>query len=479
MTSISGVRLGILGNSKHVSSCARKMASPTYALVEHTRGRVTTGPFGNQSRGGHTSDDYLTVVDALLATAPRLVLIGDETNGIHALDQERIKANYDWIIDHCLSHPSVERLFLELTPRGRHLKDRFEPARLALNAYLAAKASDRIVVVDPQGFGYDCADPAVCLDGTHPSTYGALKVVGPGEARAIEPYLPAQEVFPERGEIAGNINICWEMTGAGGVVGQGVSGVVADGWEVSSTADLLVMASKGVMNNGQAAQVLTISGRCVDDRCHVQLRRVQAFPLKSGQFFEGWAEYDIRSKDGTDPAGLIEFKFVDFNAVAYGGKRLFPARDGFVPRHGGVARLTPVAVVKDSAFGALILRLAFARDTEVDCVVKVGRRFVVPQEREAYAAPFDQSQTVIGYEPPTITGRFQVGTLLTAHVGSFSGGALGYEFRWMREGVPIKGAARPTYDVQETDKGRMLGVMVTATNALGSATATSISSLVT
>ncbi len=101
------------------------------ALVEHCGGRLTTGAFGNHSRGGNTSSDYVACLDAMLATNPDIVLLGDETNGIHRLPLPVILRNYEVILAKCQAHPGIQRIFIELCPRTRHLLARFEPSRQA------------------------------------------------------------------------------------------------------------------------------------------------------------------------------------------------------------------------------------------------------------------------------------------------------------------------------------------------------------
>lgn len=69
---------------------------------------------------------------------------------------------------------------------------------------------------------------------------------------------------------------------------------------------------------------------------------------------------------------------------------------------------------------------------------------------------------------PRITGTGQVGKLLTADPGAWSGagedGALPtYGYQWRRDGVAIAGAVAQTYQVQSADIGRSITATVTAT----------------
>jgi hypothetical protein len=81
--------------------------------------------------------------------------------------------------------------------------------------------------------------------------------------------------------------------------------------------------------------------------------------------------------------------------------------------------------------------------------------------------------------PPAITGTAQAGQTLTASTGSWSGTATSFSFQWQRcdaagnACVAIPAATAGTYVVAASDSGFTLRVAVTATNAAGSATATS------
>lgn len=73
---------------------------------------------------------------------------------------------------------------------------------------------------------------------------------------------------------------------------------------------------------------------------------------------------------------------------------------------------------------------------------------------------------------PAISGVAQVGQVLTAYPGQWSG-APAFAYQWKNEGVNLAGATHPTYTLQASDSGDTITVTVTATNSEGSASATS------
>lgn len=78
---------------------------------------------------------------------------------------------------------------------------------------------------------------------------------------------------------------------------------------------------------------------------------------------------------------------------------------------------------------------------------------------------------------PEITGTAERGQVLTCSTGTWSSGtSITYAYQWRRVvgggSTPISGATASTYTLTETDDGAMIGCVVTATDALMSATAT-------
>jgi hypothetical protein len=76
--------------------------------------------------------------------------------------------------------------------------------------------------------------------------------------------------------------------------------------------------------------------------------------------------------------------------------------------------------------------------------------------------------------PPVISGIALPGQTLTCSTGTWAGSPiLSYHFQWNRDGVAIAGANSSGYTIATSDAGHQLTCTVTATNAEGSASATS------
>lgn len=75
---------------------------------------------------------------------------------------------------------------------------------------------------------------------------------------------------------------------------------------------------------------------------------------------------------------------------------------------------------------------------------------------------------------PTITGTAQVGQVLTSTQGTFTGSGNTYARQWTANGVDIVGATANTYTPIVGQIGQVIRVRVTATNANGSVSATSL-----
>jgi hypothetical protein len=67
-----------------------------------------------------------------------------------------------------------------------------------------------------------------------------------------------------------------------------------------------------------------------------------------------------------------------------------------------------------------------------------------------------------------------LGETLSASTGSWGGSPAAFSYSWQRDGTPVAGASAASYTIGSGDLGHRLSVTVTATNARGSASASSI-----
>ena len=79
----------------------------------------------------------------------------------------------------------------------------------------------------------------------------------------------------------------------------------------------------------------------------------------------------------------------------------------------------------------------------------------------------------VNLTPPAITGITTVGQTLVSSVGAWANAPTAYLRQWLRDGADIAGASAPTYILVAADLTAMIAVRVTASNILGSASATS------
>ena len=76
--------------------------------------------------------------------------------------------------------------------------------------------------------------------------------------------------------------------------------------------------------------------------------------------------------------------------------------------------------------------------------------------------------------PPVVTGLNEIGSTLTVSNGTWVGDEpISYNYQWLRNGVDISGETNITYTLVAADQGNLVSCVVTATNAVGSASAQS------
>lgn len=75
---------------------------------------------------------------------------------------------------------------------------------------------------------------------------------------------------------------------------------------------------------------------------------------------------------------------------------------------------------------------------------------------------------------PVVSGGTSLGSVLTTTNGTWSGTLpFTYTYQWQRNGLPISGATSSTYTIVVADSAAAITCVVTATNAIGNASANS------
>lgn len=116
-----------------------------------------------------------------------------------------------------------------------------------------------------------------------------------------------------------------------------------------------------------------------------------------------------------------------------------------------------------------------ARGSTLQEATAVAGVKMAPQWVEAYSA----TGTGVGAAPvntvaPALSGTESVGNTLTCSTGTWSGVPTPtYAYQWYNNDVELSGATSSTYTLQATDEGDTINCRVTATNAVGSASADS------
>jgi hypothetical protein len=134
--------------------------------------------------------------------------------------------------------------------------------------------------------------------------------------------------------------------------------------------------------------------------------------------------------------------------------------------------------IADATSQTYVLTTADAAST-IRVSVTARNSFGTVTARSAATSPVSTAAGPTNTVLPTITGTAQVGQMLSATTGSWTGDPTGFSFQWQScdvsgsSCVPIGLATGGAYVVAGSDAGKTLRVAVTATNGGGSATAVS------
>src|SRR5688500_4697822 len=74
---------------------------------------------------------------------------------------------------------------------------------------------------------------------------------------------------------------------------------------------------------------------------------------------------------------------------------------------------------------------------------------------------------VVSTVPPSVSGDAVVGRRLVADPGEWSPSEVTHDYRWLRDGEPVRGAREQDYTPGSADLGHRLSVRVRATDAEG------------
>jgi hypothetical protein len=170
-----------------------------------------------------------------------------------------------------------------------------------------------------------------------------------------------------------------------------------------------------------------------------------------------------------EPNGTIS-TLVNVGAVA-GAGNASPVGNGAVPT---TTKLnTPYAVAVDPATS--LIYIADTKNNAIDEVLNAARGGnasgpIEPADQVAVTGSGNAGSAcaalangpIMSESAPSVTGTPTVGSTLTADPGEWTPTPDSYTYQWLRDGVAIDGATRPTYAVTVQDGGHLLAVSVTA-----------------
>jgi hypothetical protein len=106
--------------------------------------------------------------------------------------------------------------------------------------------------------------------------------------------------------------------------------------------------------------------------------------------------------------------------------------------------------------------------------VRHRSRCVAPASARTFASRSKQSSSPVNSSPPSISGTAIEGQVLSASTGKWAGTPpMHYAYQWRRDSSNVSGSTGSSYLLTSSDVGHQLTVVVIATNAYGSASATS------
>lgn len=478
-------RIAVLGNSKNI---ATGIVSQTDMMLAQLGGRFRVPVGGQQSLGGQLYSEYVDQVPYVAAVLPHVVFVGDATNDITGgANGATTISRLDTILSALRAINPPPMIVLEKTG---HTSGNANDSIDAINAYI-----DSLAAADPLGVfvadtdtGINLGSTTISPDGIHNSPLGAW-TKAERCATALADLISTDTWWPTAGaQLSGNLNTAWDMAGTGGTLGANVTGSVATGYTAANASGATVVASKGTLN-GDACQVLTISGTASSNTGDITISRTQSTSFVEGGVYELAFEYEVTAGDGVSaPANLYgfgatlnrQFQTAENWQNKAGSATYGAGAVGAQTIMRGIARTQNRYYVSSSGTANMQLEIGLRLLTTgaSDVLVKIGRIFWRRAETEAYAPPYCHIGNPLGtVTAPFLTGGTTVGSVLTVStlgIGAWSGGALVFTYQWTKDGVDIPGATSRTFTTVAAGVHRC---RVIATNGLGSASGLSSNSI--
>lgn len=164
--------------------------------------------------------------------------------------------------------------------------------------------------------------------------------------------------------------------------------------------------------------------------------------------------------------------FVDGGEITIEGNYIAnSATDDFIIASAGVQRHCRITLEDGTEITFDVLRTGYERNIPIEDKMAFNSTWKVTGDvtQSASAAPVNVTK-------PAIAGIAQVGQVMTAYPGVWTGGGA-ITYQWKNEGVAISGETNETYTPVVGDIGDNITVTVTRTNSQGAASATSAETL--